>query len=369
MPGMRDVFDIAVIGSGVVGAAVAARLAAPGRRSCVVLERAERPGGDATERNSGVIHAGIYYPPGSLKTRLCIAGNRLLYEWAARAGVPHARCGKLVVAAAAGADAGEEEAALAALYAHGRSVGVEGLEMLSASALARLEPAVRGRAALLSATSGIVDPCALARSLLAAAERAGADVACGAEVRAIERAGDLWRLATARGSIGAAAVVNAAGLCADEVAALAGFAKYRIFPCRGDYFRLRRPLPVRRLVYPVKRPGAPGLGVHLTPDLSGEQRLGPDAEYVASKSDYGPVEGKRAAFAEAARRLFEGVREEDLAYDSCGIRAKLRAPGDPEEKDFVVAEDGPRFVNLVGIESPGLTSALAIAEEVERILG
>jgi L-2-hydroxyglutarate oxidase LhgO len=359
-----DLVDVAVVGAGVVGAAVAARLAARGR-SCFVLERRAHAGGETTERNSGVVHAGLYYPRDSLKTRLCVEGSRALYAWAARAGVPHARMGKLIVATS---DA--EEAAALALRAHGRDCGVEGLEALSAAELARREPEVRGRMAILSAASGIVDPAELTRSLLAAAEREGAAVICSAGVEAIERTAAGYSLRTPRGTVEAAAVVNAAGLYADDVAALAGVAKYRIHPCRGDYFRLAARRTFRHLVYPVKTPGAPGLGVHLTLDLAGGQRLGPDARYVASKADYGPpAEEKRAAFAAAARKILGPVAEEDLAYDTCGIRPKLRAPDEKEERDFVIAEDLPRFVNLVGIESPGLTAALAIAAEVARRLG
>lgn len=358
-----DVADVVVIGAGVVGAACAQRLAARGL-SCFLLDRRERIGGETTERNSGVVHAGLYYPAGSWKTRLCVAGNRALYEWAARAGVAHARSGKLVVATTTA-----EEAALEALLAHGRAVGAEGLSLLTGRELAALEPHVRGSAALLSAATGIVDPFELTASLVTAARADGAEVIVSADVREIAREGDAYRLETTRGALAAAAVVNAAGLYADEVAAQAGVRKYAIHPCRGDYFRLRSRASYRHLVYPVKTPGAPGLGIHLTIDLGGACRLGPDATYVRSKKDYGPADpGKAAVFAEAARKLLGDIAAEDVEYDTCGIRPKLRAPGEKEERDFVIAEDLPRFVNLVGIESPGLTSALAIAVEVERML-
>ncbi len=359
---MADV-AVAIIGAGVVGAAVAQRLAAR-RLPCVVLEAASRPGGEITARNSGVVHAGLYDPPGSLKARLCVAGARALYGWAARAGVPCARVGKLVVAA----DERETEA-LGALLANGRAAGAAGLSLLSSRELSALEPGLRGHAALYSEGTGIVDAPALAASLAADARDHGAEVLLAARVEALERAAGGWRLLTPRGELRAEAVVNAAGLHADEVAALAGVRRYRVHPCRGDWFRIRGRAPVRRLVYPVRAKGAAGLGVHLTLDLAGGCRLGPDAVYVSRKDDYEPApEGKRAEFAAAARRLLPGIREDDLAYDTCGLRPKLRAPGEPGERDFVIAEDLPGLVNLVGIESPGLTAALAIAGEVERLL-
>ncbi|MCC7381496.1 MAG: NAD(P)/FAD-dependent oxidoreductase [Deltaproteobacteria bacterium] len=365
--------DVAVIGAGVIGAAVAAELARAGR-SVWLLEQRPKIGGDITERNSGVIHAGLYDPPSSLKTRLCIEGARLLYAWAEKAGVPHRRCGKLIVATDA-----EEEAALAQLLAHARAVGVEGLRLISSTELAALEPDARGVAALLSPNTGIVDPYELTRSLVAAAESDGAEILVSAQVRAIHNihgaqnthhTQNAWTLETTRGEISARAVVNAAGLYADDVARLAGIDRYVVHPCRGDYFRWHTRARIAHLLYPVKKPSAPGLGVHLTLDLAGGLRFGPDADYVAKKDDYAPpLEEKRARFAEAAAKILKGVKEEDLEPESCGIRPKLRAPDEAAEKDFVIAEDAPGFVNLVGIESPGLTSALAIAREVAAMLG
>jgi L-2-hydroxyglutarate oxidase LhgO len=228
---------------------------------------------------------------------------------------------------------------------------------------------VRGTAAILSGSTGIIDPVQLTESLVAAARAIGAEVVCSAEVRAIRDDRGGYALETTRGDLGASAVVNAAGLWADDVARLAGITAYTLHPCRGDYYRLKKRIPVERLVYPVKKSGSAGLGVHLTLDLGGNMKLGPDAYYVDTKRDQAdPPEAKRAAFAASAARILEGIRAEDLEYDTFGIRPKLRSPSDKEEKDFVIAEDKPRFVNLVGIESPGLTSALAIAEEVEAML-
>ena len=354
-----DRVDIAIIGAGVVGAAVFERLTARGL-SCFLLDKRARAGGETTERNSGVVHAGLWYPPDSWKTRLCVEGNRLLSTWALEHDVPYARVTKLVVAEGA-----EEEEGLARLVAHGRAVGVEGLSIITGSALQKLEPGVIGSAAVLAESTGIVDPAALTASLVAAGRAQGGEVITSAAVSAIEPG---YVLHTTRGELRASAVVNAAGLYADDVARMVGIDRYRIHPCRGDYYRLRTPARFLRLIYPVKKKGAVGLGVHLTIDLAGEYRLGPNAYYVDSKEDYSGGGGQEAAFAAAAGRILRGVTPEMISYESSGIRPKLRAPDEDREKDFVISEDLPRFINLVGIESPGLTSALAIAVEVGRRL-
>jgi L-2-hydroxyglutarate oxidase LhgO len=360
---MEGAIDVLVIGAGVVGAAVAQRLAAR-EMSCVVIDRRARTGGEITERNSGVVHAGLYYPRDSLKTRLCVRGNRLTWDWAERTGVRHARTKKLIVAADE-----EEAASLEALISHGVACGVPELALVSKRELAVLEPEVRGVAALCSGSTGIIDPAELTASLIASARAKGAEVAVGAEVTRIDGEGDPYTVRTTQGDVIARAVVNAAGLDADEIARRAGIDRYTIHPCRGDYYRSRRPLAVRHLVYPVKTKGAPGLGVHVVLDLEGGVSFGPDANYVKDKRDYAsPPDDKRARFGESVRKLFPAVADEDLEYSMSGIRPKLRAPLETEERDFVISEDLPRFVDLVGIESPGLTSALAIAEEVERIL-
>jgi L-2-hydroxyglutarate oxidase LhgO len=353
--------DIAVVGGGVVGCAVASALARA-KRSVVLLEGGERLGDGVTSRNSGVIHSGLYYPPHSLKAQACVRGNPLLYEWALSRGVPHARLGKLVVA--------RDPAAvpeLEALAANALASGARGVALVSAEFVREREPSIDAVAALWCPETGIVDAVELARSLATDATEHHALVLTQARVRAIVRDGGSYELETTRGPVRAGRVVNAAGLHADEVAALAGITRYRIHPWRGDYFRYTPRARHQHLIYPVRKRGAAGLGVHLTLDLAGRCRLGPDVEHVRRKDDYSPREEKLPAFLEAARALFGDVTADQLAYDGCGIRPKLRAPGDPEEKDFVLSEDLPGFVNLVGIESPGLTAALALAERVAAI--
>lgn len=355
-----------VIGAGVIGCAVAAELARGGKKP-IVLEAGARIAEGITSRNSGVIHAGIYYKPGSLKAESCVRGNALLYEWCAAKGVPHQRTGKWIVAASS-----EDEPELLGLYDNARACGAGGLSLRKQSEVERDLPNVRATAAIFSAGTGIVDPYELSRSLIDDASDNGAEVFTQARVTAIERrtAGG-YTLQTERGPVACDSVVNAAGLMADEIAAMAGAGRYRIYPCRGDYFRVRGNVPVAALVYPVRSRAAPGLGIHLTLGLDGSLRLGPDARYVASKVDFSEpadVKALREVFFAAASRYLIGLKPDRLEYDSCGIRPKLRAPGDAEESDFVLREDLPGFINLVGIESPGLTAALDLAKRVARLL-
>lgn len=364
---------LSVVGAGVVGLAVAARLAHrhPG---LVILERRERHGSETSSRNSEVVHAGLYYPTGSLKARLCVRGRELLYERCERLGIPCSRIGKLVVATT-----NDERPELERLLALGRANGVE-LRPQSAAECRALEPAVSAVAGLLSSSTGIVSAHALMDSYLEEARRHGALLQTRAELAAIERGSGGYRL-TVRTPAGletliSERLVNAAGLEADTVAALAGIdvdaAGYRQHWCKGRYFAVAGPKArlLSRLVYPV--PTRFSLGVHAVLGLDGRLRFGPDVEWLDDRRHDYTVEASLAAvFAEAVRRLLPDIGEEDLSPDLAGIRAKLQGRGEGF-RDFVVAEESgrglPGLVNLVGIDSPGLTSAAAIAEEVERLL-
>ena len=347
--------DAAIIGGGVVGLACAAAIARGGK-STVVLEKFRALGSVTTSRNSEVIHAGLYYAPGSLKATTCVRGAELLYAWCAARQVPHARCGKLVVATSDG-----ETATLEALEKNATHNGAD-VVLVGAHRARALEPNVRCVAALHSPSTGIVDSHALVASLAAETEAHGVVLAKGRAVVAIERAGDRWTLAC-EGPAGservtAARVVNAAGLWADELAALFGVAIEQRF-VKGSYFRSKRAL-VRSLVYPLP-PGDGTLGVHATIDLAGAVRFGPDAEPARSREDYAVEETHRAAFHAAVSRYLPEIREDDLEPDTCGVRPKV-AGG-----DFVLLDrDGA--VHLAGIESPGLTAALALAERVANMI-
>jgi len=364
---------VLVVGAGVVGLAAAAALARRGR-SVLVLERHAAIARETTSRNSEVIHAGLYYPEGSLKATLCVEGREALYARCASHGIPHRELGKLVVATAA-----DELGALEALCARGTANGAPGLQLIDADAVRAREPAVEAVAGLLSPRTGIVDAHALTLSYAAEAEAGGASVLLRNRVVDIGPRGDRYTVVAEdaegeRSEVACAAVVNAAGLEADRIAALVGLdvdaIGYRIHPCKGDYFSLApgAPYEFNGLVYPLH--GAAGLGVHVTLDLAGRVRLGPDTEYVAAPH-YAIDAGKGARFAEAAGRYLPGLRAEWLSPDYAGVRPKLAGPGEPF-RDFVVQEESarglPGFVNLVGIESPGLTAAGAIADMVAQLI-
>ena len=365
--------DVVVVGGGVVGLAAAAALARAGR-DVLLLERRAGFGQETSSRNSGVIHAGLYYPTGSLKARLCVAGRESLTLRCERMRIPHRRIGKLVVATTPA-----EVDALGRLRELGTANGAPGLEILDAAALRAREPAVQALAALWSPATGIVDPHALCSSFAAEAEAHGAVLLLRSEVVGIEARAEGLRVEVSdpdgtRARIDCSAVVNAAGLAADAVAARAGLDPdamgYRLHPCKGDYFALvpGAPLRLATLVYPV--PSGAGLGIHATLDLAGRLRFGPDAEYV-ERAHYSVDAAKAARFAEAAGRYLPGLRPEWLAPDQAGVRPKLAGPGEPF-RDFVVAEESavglPGLVSCIGIESPGLTAAPAIAERVVELL-
>lgn len=366
--------DVAVVGAGVVGLACAAALGRAGR-SVLVLEREAGLARGVSSRNSEVLHAGLYYPVGSLKAELCVRGRELVLARCRRLGIPHRLTGKIVVAV--------EEAevpALEALLGRGEANGASGLELVDGRRVAELEPAVRARLGLLSPGTGIVDAHALALSFAAEAESHGASVLLETEVRGLHPRAGGYRLELRRADgapevLDVAAVVNASGLHADAVAARAGLdldaCAYRQHPCKGDYFSLLpgAPLHFSRLVYPL--PQGAGLGIHATLDLGGRVRFGPDAEYV-ERPRYDVDPGKARLFCQAIRRYVPSCQPDWLAADFAGVRPKLAGPGEAF-RDFVVAEESqrglPGLVNLIGIESPGLTAAPAIAERVTRLLG
>ena len=371
-PAVADT-GLTIVGAGVVGLAVAARLA---RRvkDLIVIERRERHGQEASSRNSEVIHAGLYYPTGSLKATLCVRGNRLLYEAARRQGLPHRATGKLIVAMEK-----DEIPELERLLARACANGVE-LRMLTADESRALEPNVPAVAALWSPATGVIGAHGLMDFLLHQAREHGAILQARAELVAIERrdADYALTLLTPDGNetFTSERVVNAAGLEADTVAALAGIdvdaAGYRLHWCKGSYFAVapRKAGFLSRLVYPV--PGPVSLGVHAVLDVAGRLKFGPDAEYLPERRlDFTVDPARRGAFAEGVRRLLPAIDADDLTPDMAGIRAKLQGPGDGY-RDFVVREETerglPGFVNLVGIDSPGLTSALALAEKVDALL-
>jgi L-2-hydroxyglutarate oxidase LhgO len=337
-----------------------------------LLEALPRLGLGASTRNSGVIHAGIYYPPGSLKARHCVRGSRMLYEFCESRHIPHRRIGKLIVA-----EAEDQLPTLEALKARGGQNGVEGLEIVGRDFIQRLEPNVASPLALYSPNTGIVDAEELLKALARIAEANGAHLLTNTRLLGAEIRDGLALLRTPREEVAARVVVNAAGLYADEVARMFGNERHTIYPCRGEYAELPpgRSHLVNGLVYPLPMPSGHGLGVHFTKNLAGTLLLGPNARYVTSKDDYESGRADLDSFYQSASRILPALRREDLRPSYTGLRARLRPEHDHSFADFVLGPDPqwPFVIHAIGIESPGLTSALSIradvCEMVRAVLG
>jgi L-2-hydroxyglutarate oxidase LhgO len=364
---------IVVIGAGAVGCAIAERLSID-NKDIVAVERSDSFGRETSSRNSEVIHAGFYYPASSLKASLCVEGNRLMQEFCRECGIPHRVCGKLVVARTQ-----DEEKKIEDLFRQGRASGVPGLSLIDAKRMSGLEPAISGRSAILSESTGIFDTHAFMKRLEQRAAERGVTFAYNCEAVAIARSNGGYEV-TVRDVDGSLlsmhcdALVNTAGLSADRVAAMAGIdtvkAGYTVHYCKGEYFGVsnRHRGKLSRLVYPA--PTQVSLGIHGVLGLDGSLRLGPSAFYV-DELNYDVDAGHRRDFFESARTLFPFLEEDDLSPGTAGIRPKLQEAGGPF-RDFIIRDESdkglPGFINLIGIESPGLTSALAIARYVEKLL-
>ena len=354
--------ETVIIGAGVIGLSIARELAQAGR-GCWVLEQSERAGEGISSRNSGVIHAGLYYEPGSHKARMCLRGRDLMYAFCERRGVPHARCGKLVVATT-----DDEIPALRALQQRSADNGVR-VEWLEGAQAMALEPALHCVAALDSPDSGIVDVPEFVMALIGETEQGDSRVMCEIEVTAVHRDGDGFRIETARGDeVRCRNVVNAAGLEATTLAARIEGLDPRHIPrvhyAAGHYYALRGRAPFQRLIYPLPLPS--GLGVHLGFDSAGRSRFGPDVRWQETP-DYAFDDSLRDEFIAGLSQWWPGLDPARLSPDFVGVRPKLSGPGE-HGVDFLIQDEAAHgvrgLVNLFGIDSPGLTSALAIGEYV-----
>lgn len=360
--------DCIVVGAGVVGLAIARALALAGRE-VIVLEAAEGIGTETSSRNSEVIHAGIYYPAGSLMAKLCVAGKRALYQFCAERGVPHINCGKLIVATDA-----REDSMLAGIKQRAENNGVEGMRVLTAPEAIELEPNLSCTSALYSASTGIIDSHAYMVALQGDAENAGAVLVFFSPVLGARAAGRGMEVDVGGEepvTLRCRLLINAAGLHAPGLAQkIDGMPPDRIpqaYYAKGNYFTLAAKSPFSRLIYPVPVPG--GLGVHLTVDLGGQARFGPDVEWIDG-IDY-TVDPRRAdSFYAAVRKYWPGLKDGALQPGYAGIRPKIVPKGAPGQ-DFVVqgpqTHGLPGLINLFGIESPGLTASLAIADHVLEV--
>ena len=373
MPDRLDT-DAVVIGAGVVGLACARALALRGH-DVLVIEALDSFGTVTSSRNSEVIHAGLHYPPNSLKARLCVAGKQRLYEYCAARGIAHRRCEKLIVATSS-----DQVAHLDAILEVARANGVRDLSLLTAAQANELEPELRCVAALRSPSTGIVDSHAFMLSLLADLESHGGSVVFRSPLLSAATTSEGIELRVGGqepATVVAGLVVNAAGLNASDVARRIDGLRPDTIPdtrfCKGNYFGLEGRAPFSRLVYPV--PEAAGLGVHLTLDLGGQARFGPDTEWLSATHpdaiDYAVDAERGNAFNAEIRRYWPGLRDGSLRAAYSGVRPKIFVAGAPVG-DFVISGPSthgvPRLVNLFGIESPGLTSSLAIADAVARAL-
>ncbi len=365
---MSDRVDCAVIGAGVVGLAIGRALAQAGRE-VVVLERNAHFGEETSSRNSEVIHAGIHYPPGSLKAELCVRGKAMLYDYCEARQILHKRCGKLIVATQAPHLDG-----LVRIADQARRSGVDDLIELDAAGIGRYEPAVTGIAGLWSPSTGIIDSHALMVSLTGDLEAAGGLIATQTRVQSITVGPDAVGLSILshdqESELLATTVVNSAGLAAAELAGRSvgsdGYQAPPLYFAKGNYFLYSGPSPFRSLVYPLPVDG--GLGVHATLDLGGKLRFGPDVEWTDS-IDYSVDASRAGAFAESIRHYWPALDPDDLVPGYAGIRPRLAGPGGGWADfriDVAAAGAGRQLVHLLGIESPGLTAVLAIAEAVGK---
>ncbi len=365
-----DSLNITVIGAGVVGLSIAEELSANYKR-VLLIEKNDGFGQETSSRNSEVIHAGIYYPHGFLKASFCTEGNRLLYNLCRERNIPHKRLGKLIVATN-----DEECEHLENIKKHAEGNGLSDLTLLGKKQVLTLEPEVSARAAIYSPSTGIIDSHSLMRSFCISAESSGAVIAFRSKVTAIHAENGIYEVETNGGEyrFHTKVIINSAGLYSDTIAAMAGIDidqhGYRLKYCKGNYFSASPSPKLNHLVYPVPPENAESLGIHATLDLSNRVKFGPDSQYI-DEIEYSIDEGRRESFYQSIKNYLPGIKPEYLHPDMCGIRPKLQGPGEAY-RDFIIKDEHdigyPGLINLIGIESPGLTSCVAIARYVRSLV-
>ena len=367
--------EITIIGAGVVGLAIAEKVSEE-HSNVFLIEKHPSFGQETSSRNSEVIHAGIYYPKDSLKARLCVEGKRLLYEYCNKYDVPYNNCGKLIVATSE-----EEISVIEGIRQTATKNGVDDLVVLEREQIAEMEPNIFALKALFSPSTGIVDSHSLMKQYETNTINNGGQVVYGSEVTGIKRLKNGYEITLLDAdkknySFTTRIVINSAGLTSDKVSEMAGMSdeNLKILFCKGEYFRVNPPKNrlIKRLIYPVPHHNLEGIGIHVTIDMGGGVKLGPDVKYLESNVyDYKLTASKQEAFYKSAKKFLPFLEYDDIAPEMAGIRPKIQKPGEPV-RDFYIMEESnkgcPGFINLIGMESPGLTSSIAIGKYVKGLI-
>lgn len=368
--------DITIIGAGVIGLAIAQEIS-QWNKNIYLLEKHQTFGQETSSRNSEVIHTGIYYTKGSLKSKLCVEGKWMLYDFCRKHDIPYNKCGKLIVATTE-----EEIKVIEGILQTAIKNGVDDMLVLEKEQIAELEPDIFALKALFSPSTGIVDSHSLMKQYETNAINNGCNIAYNSEVTGIEKIDGGYKIKLIDSdkkdySFTSVKVINAGGLTADKISEMVGIEDeaLKIQFCKGEYFRLNPPKNklIKHLVYPVPHHNMEGIGIHVTIDMGGGVKLGPDVKYLETNVyDYKLTASKQKAFYESAKKFLPFLEFDDLSPDMAGIRPKTQKPGEPL-RDFYIEEESergfPGFINLIGMESPGLTSSLAIGRYVNRMLG
>jgi L-2-hydroxyglutarate oxidase LhgO len=367
--------EITIIGAGVIGLAIAEKVSEE-NKNVFLIEKHPSFGQETSSRNSEVIHAGIYYTKDSLKAKLCVEGKRLLYDYCKKYDVPFNNCGKLIVATTE-----QEIGVIEGIRLNAVKNGVDDLKVLGREQISELEPNIFALKALFSPSTGIVDSHSLMKQYETNSVNNGCQIAYGSEVTGISHIKNGYKITLIDAdkkpySFTTRTVINSAGLTADKVSEMVGITdnNLTILFCKGEYFRINPPKNrlITRLVYPVPHPNMEGIGIHVTIDMGGGVKLGPDVKYLESNIyDYKLTESKQEAFYRSAKKFLPFLEFGDIAPEMAGIRPKIQKPGEPL-KDFYIVEETerglPGFINLIGMESPGLTSSIAIAKYVNSLI-
>ncbi len=361
---MNDKSDVLVIGAGVIGCAIARELS-KFKIKTTLLEKETDVGSGVSKGNSGVLHTGLYYPKGSLKAKLCVEGRLMFPELAKQLDVPYKLCGKHVIARTE-----EELKDLEGLKAVGEGNGVKGLTIISGEELKKREPHLDALCALYSPVAGIFPPYLFTIALAENALNNGVKVHVNNAVSAIKQVNNGYKVTTNQGDFYADVVVNSAGLYADKISAMAGLDNYKLYPCRGEYLLLDKTCGdlINSMVYPVPPKIAGVLGVHLTPTLDGNIMIGPTEEFINSREDTKTTKEKIRQLIEGAKSLLPSIPLNQVIYGFAAVRSKITPPEEKGSRDFIIQEDLENFINMIGMESPGLTSSPAIAKLIVQMI-